>query len=413
MVVALIPFRAEESLYFSVAASTLLSELVLQLIAAKFMGGATNYARIQKFYTRPYLIDSSPYGHGARLMYAGSLMWLVFLFAALVCGLVTMVGITTIALARKAAAKEFQEKLSQKSKYCTNMYQYWLNMKGIGGGQEGAPCYCRGNRGWRSRKCDTCPQNTHRNFFIEREWELLISAWKEVSDRWSSMIAFTANSNGIEDVLPACGLFPPGGPVPHQKLSISDRGRVEAILELLKHYDRPQRHEYDESVAVVRPPVYRPFLWYLKEGSGKKYHSEALIVEDLLYAAGRYRVEYEKILTRLQEGECLEEQLQAQLLAPQPSPKSAGGVRRPWLGLIDSFQMGWQDIALECIELEGFESQSDDLIRAQNYSIGQLMAQKGEWYIAKLAWIPIVGMLGCWIAQWLWWVGYIHAAGDW
>jgi hypothetical protein len=50
MIVALLPWQAKEAIYFSVATSTLLAEVVLQGLGAYYTGIATNYARRQKFY---------------------------------------------------------------------------------------------------------------------------------------------------------------------------------------------------------------------------------------------------------------------------------------------------------------------------------------------------------------------------
>ena len=82
LVIALLPVQSAEAMYFSVAASCLAAELVLQLVGSVYMGYATNYARQQRFYLAGAL-DSSPYRTDARIMYAGSLLWLVVIGFAL------------------------------------------------------------------------------------------------------------------------------------------------------------------------------------------------------------------------------------------------------------------------------------------------------------------------------------------
>ena len=86
LIVVLVPWQAREAMYFSVAASTLLAEVALQLVSTYYMGNATNYARLQKFFTVGRL-DNTPHGSDTMTMYAGALLWLVVLFFALVaCG---------------------------------------------------------------------------------------------------------------------------------------------------------------------------------------------------------------------------------------------------------------------------------------------------------------------------------------
>ncbi|KAH0533945.1 hypothetical protein FGG08_007444 [Glutinoglossum americanum] len=92
MVVALIPWRAKDSIYFSVAASTLLAEIVLQVLGSVYMGIASNYARKQKFYTAGRL-TSTPHGRDALVMYAGSLLWLMAIIFAIVACLWSILGV--------------------------------------------------------------------------------------------------------------------------------------------------------------------------------------------------------------------------------------------------------------------------------------------------------------------------------
>ncbi|OCK89295.1 uncharacterized protein K441DRAFT_681270 [Cenococcum geophilum 1.58] len=85
MIVALIPWQAKDFIYFSVAASTLLAEVALQILGSICMGLASNYARKQHFYVADRL-SQTPHGQDALVMYAGSLLWLiVILFAIATC----------------------------------------------------------------------------------------------------------------------------------------------------------------------------------------------------------------------------------------------------------------------------------------------------------------------------------------
>jgi hypothetical protein len=82
MIVVLVPWQAKEAMYFSATASTLLSEVALQIASVSVMGTAVQYARRQKFYHLRSL-ESAPHGRDAALMYGGALLWLTVLFFAL------------------------------------------------------------------------------------------------------------------------------------------------------------------------------------------------------------------------------------------------------------------------------------------------------------------------------------------
>jgi hypothetical protein len=83
MVVALIPWQAKNSIYFSMAASTLLAEIMIQILSSAYMGIASNYARRQKFYDAGCLTNT-PHGRDALVMYAGSILWLAAIIFAIV-----------------------------------------------------------------------------------------------------------------------------------------------------------------------------------------------------------------------------------------------------------------------------------------------------------------------------------------
>lgn len=87
LIVACVPFQAKKAMYFSVTASTLITEFVLQIFAAAYMGRATNYGRLMSFYKTSFIQGlDNPRGPEARIMYAGCLLWLiVFPFALMVC----------------------------------------------------------------------------------------------------------------------------------------------------------------------------------------------------------------------------------------------------------------------------------------------------------------------------------------
>jgi hypothetical protein len=95
MIVALLPYQAREAIYFSVVTSTLLSEVLLQAIGAYYMFSITNYGRMQKFYSIGRLTGGNiPHGHDALLMYAGAVLWVCAIFFAVGICLWSILGVS-------------------------------------------------------------------------------------------------------------------------------------------------------------------------------------------------------------------------------------------------------------------------------------------------------------------------------
>lgn len=84
MVVMLLPFDAKNSIYFSVATSSLLAEALLQALGSYYMGVATDYARRQRFYDKRLQGGTTRGGKDAYTMYVGSVMWLSAVVFAMV-----------------------------------------------------------------------------------------------------------------------------------------------------------------------------------------------------------------------------------------------------------------------------------------------------------------------------------------
>jgi hypothetical protein len=93
LIVALLPYQAEKSMYFSTTASILFSEVFLQLFGAYYMGVGANYARRQKFFLKGHLVGSW-YAKQAMIMYAGSILWLVAVPIAITACLWTALGVS-------------------------------------------------------------------------------------------------------------------------------------------------------------------------------------------------------------------------------------------------------------------------------------------------------------------------------
>jgi hypothetical protein len=93
LVVALLPYQAEKSMYFSATASILFGEVILQLFGAYNMGVAANYARRQKFMLVGHL-EGDWYSKQAGMMYAGTILWLTAVPFAIVACVWSVLGVS-------------------------------------------------------------------------------------------------------------------------------------------------------------------------------------------------------------------------------------------------------------------------------------------------------------------------------
>jgi hypothetical protein len=77
LVVFLIPYGADQTMYQNCAATSLVAEFLLQLISSYSFGIVANYGRAEGFYTNGDRLQHLPSAPAARMMYAGALLWLV------------------------------------------------------------------------------------------------------------------------------------------------------------------------------------------------------------------------------------------------------------------------------------------------------------------------------------------------
>lgn len=89
---ALMKVEEKKSMYFSLGASSLLAEIVLQIVGSPYLGMTVNFAR-KKGYYRAGKLKGIPHGWDALIMYAGALLWLVSVGAFLVYHLGLVLGV--------------------------------------------------------------------------------------------------------------------------------------------------------------------------------------------------------------------------------------------------------------------------------------------------------------------------------
>lgn len=89
---ALVFVDRQESMYFSIAASSMLSEIILQCCAAVYMGITVQFARVRGLYKKNAL-HGVPDADSAQLMYDGTMLWLVSIGFAYLIVILSLLGV--------------------------------------------------------------------------------------------------------------------------------------------------------------------------------------------------------------------------------------------------------------------------------------------------------------------------------
>ncbi|KAI4163153.1 MAG: hypothetical protein LQ342_003281 [Letrouitia transgressa] len=171
-------------MYFSVVASTLTAEVVLQLLGSVYMGRVTNYGRIQHFYRAGHLAKA-PHSTSAQIMYAGSLLWLtciVFAIAGMASSVLRvndhivslkkrLTGHTGLSKKRAKSIQRQLDRLDNDLERSQRSKDYW------------AGCY-----GQSGKTYDALSGELTRHFgTLNSAEQSLKQQWRELQDEWLFM----------------------------------------------------------------------------------------------------------------------------------------------------------------------------------------------------------------------------------
>jgi hypothetical protein len=93
---ALIRYRKRESMYFALAASAVLAELILQAFGAAYLGMTVQHAQKNHYYLVHHL-RYAPHGTDALMMYVGALIWVVAIIFIMTMGLFVFTPLGSLA----------------------------------------------------------------------------------------------------------------------------------------------------------------------------------------------------------------------------------------------------------------------------------------------------------------------------
>jgi hypothetical protein len=440
MVIALIPWQAKNAIYFSVAASSILSEAILQILGSVYMGIATAYAGRQKFY-RVGRLRHVPHGTDALVMYAGSLLWLVMIIFALVaCGW-TLLNVNRHVAGLAQRARGLPRQANKQHRTANHRIGKWVKRQ--------AEFQKRQENSTRStQECDADREALVAQYLPLRQ------AWQDLASRWANLHEYLTED--VKAIKAARKDLRKRG----QMLRRAKRRGTSAVIE--------QRYFVDAQSLVENLVG----LWRSKpansleevQGQNRLFQESQNAANeskrDMLVRLNEEEKGHEEDWRRLEE---INKQIwdldrrinlkTAQLQAP--SRLTSYTVDGPPEADITSLRAERERLVAERGSIGPGEAGSGLLRRLARYKqyLPQLAEIHGEWGAIVQGWDEIVksvmtlenrwgslstqrqreeeeekqdpgtklrviaakalvGMIGCWAAQWVWWVGYIRLAGD-
>jgi hypothetical protein len=433
MVIALIPWQAEKAIYFSVAASSILSEAILQILGSAYMGIATGYAFRQKFY-KVARLTHVPHGKDAIAMYVGSLLWLVMIiFAIVACGWTLLdVNRHVAGLAQRARGLSRQ---ARKQRLKVDL--------GISKWRERAAA----NRKQQTKSAQSTQECEADKDALVAQYLPLQQAWEVLAPEWANLFEYLT-----EDVKAI-------------KAARKDLRKKDKMLQRAKRRGLLARTEKTHLVDAQSLLEYLVGLWYSKpaqsleeakeqhrpfQGSRDTTHeSQSRILvrlkeERKRYGENKRRLgEIKKQLRDLDRRIVLEitelnapsrsntykvngdmraerERLIAERGSEGPDGSGSGllrdlarhkrymsqlaNINQEWEAIVQ----GWDDVLKSAKALE----KQWELLRTQRLGEEKERCQDPSSKLRRIAAKALGGTIGCWVAQWVWWVGYIRLAGD-
>jgi hypothetical protein len=440
MVIALIPWQAKNAIYFSVAASSILSEAILQILGSVYMGIATAYAGRQKFY-RVGRLRHVPHGTDALVMYAGSLLWLVMIIFALVaCGW-TLLNVNRHVAGLAQRARGLPRQANKQHRTANHRIGKWVKRQ--------AEFQKRQGKSTRStQECDTDREALVAQYLPLRQ------AWQDLASRWANLHEYLTED--VKAIKAARKDLRKRG----QMLRRAKRRSTSTVIE---------RRYFVDAQSLVENLI---GLWRSKPANSlEEVQEQNRLFQESQNAANESKRNmlvrlneeekgYEKDWRRLEEinkqirdlDRCINlkpaqlqgpsrlnsytvdgppeayirslraerERLVAERGSKGPGEAGSGLLRRlarykqylPQLAEIHgewgAIVQGWDEVVKSVMTLENRWGSLSTQRQREEEEEKQDPGTKLRVIAAK----ALVGMIGCWAAQWVWWVGYIRLAGD-
>lgn len=427
--VFLINFQAPQAMYFSVAASSLLAELVLQLISLYYMVLVASFAAKKGYYHEGKL-DGLPWKNHALTMYAGALLWLIIIVFALgamawsafnVNKIISEVGHEVVQVklrnlgkaqnARKAArdarkshnvAIELQRKIIARMNWLTN--EAYENGEILVGPRPTGPLGAEYNS-WHA---------------LLNNCSALATCWADIGQQ-VSQIPVDTNAELMYR---------------KQQLGVKDLWAAQKRLASLRtssEWQGPERYNNMRRAILAYSARYRGHLdTRLAASTARRNDAKQWLrsvpeaarppVADHVQAPAEAQVQERKWKWKEMKAN-LWFRTKAKLL---PSPKkdlhlgqSWNEAGKSWQHLVDAWEQvvqSWRDemqiLAQSTETTTAGPSSPRDEESGKRYILQSLRKQQVRNRLSSVPRIVFLGMVLCWIAQWCFWAGFIELAGD-
>lgn len=339
-------------MYLSATISILLGEVILQFFAGYYMGIGVNYARRQKFFLEGHLVGSW-YATQAKIMYARSILWLAAVPLAIVACLWSVLGVSEIIWWLNADWIEVKKTAKEHTDTGSEEQEKLLGLK--------IWMKIEGQEPWQ--------QETGR---LQNDLSTAIDSafmeWDELNAMWKTLYTELQNEQKERRLI-------------ERKLK-----RATDRLKGLQEGTREMQERYQAKETAQEAKSANDWAWYTGTPTGKRTeaHEHFTKIGTQLVSNERQRAEVETLLATC------ERDIQRQILRTIVDSwdellRRQATLRQDWAAYADE----WRLIA---------EKRSEDPLNPPR--------------VNHLSYVVIFPMLLCWIAQWLWWAGFVGVAGD-
>ncbi|KAK4225974.1 hypothetical protein QBC38DRAFT_481728 [Podospora fimiseda] len=409
IVVALVPWGGKEGLYLSSAASSLTAEVIMQLVSAYVFGHVANYGRKQRFYKVKHGLGDTKLGRYGLTMYAGAAMWLAVVIFALAACFESVTGLT--ARLDGLMARVWKPNSLKKEKECRGRYEALHDQ------------FSKLDLTFLHQQLSS-KQNTHDSGIVEPEWMLactqeLIDCAELCKASWHSLVE---TSERIEQSL------------------TEDADEYEMIKRGILIGDLPDDATRETHDAFQRFEEAQGILLQVPTEAGNKARETWRQV-----ATARRRLEYQKanVVARAKRrsvatsflgqwlgvGRASRQRIEDRIETLLDDPayvvilnnihdharlleKACAESQQRWKRIVKSRRLiKTERLAKEEIFLQSVLIFSRTRKRPlQKWTVTQNV--KSERRLRKFVYVAVFGMMGCWVAQWVWWAGYVQLMGD-
>ena len=425
LVVALLPYQAEKSMYFSATASILFGEVILQLFGAYYMGIGANYARRQKFFLRGHLVGTW-YAKQAMIMYAGSMLWLTAVPFAIAACIWSILGVsdriqrlgkywteTRSVVTANCAVTSTQAGLLRTAKSKMKPPGQVLWQQQVESLQSRLSTAVNGvieewgqlTATWKNMPTELRKEENNRRNFMKRARRAndRLEGAREGTEKWQRRWQAAQSAEQDAMVVEQAWLTTP-------EMRQNEARAHQAEVEVRIADNQAQQAEVRRLVAACERRIL-PFEHRIAEAQARIAADDA-IMDGIKLSQRRLTSENrEQVLELRNQYESIVQQRKARLMDLKTAENNPqlSNERNQAADLQALFDV-WEALFESTKKLrQNWEVNEEQWsLVAERRRVEQERKPK----VGHFPVVVVVGMLLCWIAQWLWWAGYVEVAGD-